>query len=137
MTILGTASYAQGPGYAFPRPYVAGIRFRFGPSVTFTHSDNEFIATDSLHPWVHVICNWYENFWEWHNNGYTIDHILTDWWLILDPDPTPQALNYGMGFEFRPTTLDYVVAIGVLGGTIEYDFPLPPAPSDYWLYNPS
>lgn len=132
MTILGTRSYAPLAQTAFPRPYVVGVRFRFGAGATFDQDDGDFYITDSINPWVHVVCNFLPTFWVWDNNGYTLDHIIKDWWLILDPDPTPQALNFGTELFFNPADLNYWLAVGVIGWTTEYDFALPPAPLDYW-----
>jgi len=130
--ILGTPTYLPAGQFAFPRPYVEQVTFHFNSGVSFAQSDNEFFITDGSNPNVHVVCNWLPEFWATSSNRYTIDHCLVDWWLLIDPSPTPLPLDFTLTYFIDPVTIKPELFIGVAAATTRYSFALPPAPADYW-----
>lgn len=136
MPVYGSVAYVPNGRFSFKRAYIDNIVFRFGEGALFSHSDGEFVVTDSLNPNVHVVCNLYPNLWAWNSNGYTLDYVLKDWWLLIDPDPTPLPLPTNVVYVFNQTNLKRELWIGLSDATTSYPFALPPAPPDYWLNNP-
>jgi len=132
MPVLGTPTYAQSGKFAFPRSFIKNVNFRFGANALFTQSEGNFFITDGNNPIVHVVCNYQPNFWLWSSNTYTLDYVLKDWWVLVDPDPTPQPLNFDYGWWINPTSKVPELVLSLSGFSHEYPYALPPAPPSYW-----
>lgn len=132
MPVLGTPTYLPSGQFAFPRPYAEQVTFHFGPGAIIVQSVNEFFITDGGNPNVHVVCNWLPEFWATSSNRYTIDHLLVDWYLLIDPSPTPLALNFTLTWFKDPVTIKPELFIGLPTANTRYTFALPPAPPGYW-----
>lgn len=135
MPIYGTPTYNPSGRFAFPRSYPSKIMFGFGVGAAITQSANEFYITDTTNPIVHVVCNFQPNFWPYSSNGYTLDWIIKDWWLIIDPNPAPQNLNFNFHFHYYVPDKEWELQVWLAGFTTRYTFdlpgswsPLPPLP---------
>lgn len=132
MPIYGSVSYAPYSGFAFPRPYIHQITFRFGVGAIVTHSDEDFFITDGTNPAVHVVCNLLPEFWATSSNRYTLDYVIVDLYALHDPDPTPIPLSWICYYRIDPLTIEPEIVIGLSGGTVYYPTAMPPAPAGYW-----
>lgn len=132
MSVLGTFTYVPQAKFSLTRTYVQKVAFGFGPSVGWTQSGGDFYFTDTSNPIVHVRANFNPSFWSVNSNGFTLDYLLNDWYLIIDPDPTPRALNATMIYGYETgTTIPYIYTL-IAGWTNLYRFNTPPAPTGYW-----
>ena len=132
MSIVGAATYLPQGQFAFPRPYISQFTFGFGVGAIIVQSDEQFYITDGLNPFVHVVCNLLPEFWATSSNRYTLDFVVVDWWLIIDPSPLHQPLNFNLKFQHDPVTLKPELYLYLAGATARYSYPLPPPPDDYW-----
>lgn len=133
MPILGTVSYVPDPKYSFTRRYITQVAFGFGPGVIRTGSDNEFVFTPGVGSPVHVVANLKPTLWGTRSDMYQLDSMLVDWYLLVDPSPTPQPLNLTIQFAYdfvvpRPTVYFFIA-----GWSQWYYYPIPPSPPGYWL----
>jgi len=132
VAVIGFPTYLPSPLFAFPRPYVDQVTFHFNAGVTFVQSDNDFVITDGANPNVHVRATFLPEFWATSSNRYTIDHLLVNWWVYVDPSPTPIPIDFTVTYFIDPVTIKPEIFVGVPAATTRYTFPLPPAPPDYW-----
>lgn len=133
MPVLGTGSFLPNSGFAFTRPYVMFVEFGFGPGVTHVGSGPNFYFTDGSNPNIHVVANLKPSLFALRTNSLTLDYVLVDWWLLIDPNPNPQPLNYNVLYRFDPTTHRPGISIYVAGWSVMYRFPIPLQPQPYWL----
>lgn len=137
MTILGARTFVPSEQFSFPRHYLHQITFLFGAGALIAQSGGDFFITDGANPSVHVVCNFEPAFWNASTNGYTINWIVKDWYLLVDPSPTPLPLNFGMEYALTVPDRHPEMLVGILGWTTRYSFLLPPTPSTDWLPRPN
>lgn len=111
--------------FSFPRAYATRVVFGFGAGAIITHTDGDFFVTDGTNPIVHVVARFKNNFWDYSSNGYSLDWILDDWWLLLDPSPTPIPLNLTIDFQYNETDFVWEIFLWISGWTTRYEFDLP------------
>lgn len=134
MAIVGSPTYNPDGGFAFIRAYVPQITFGFAANAIITHSAEQFYITDGNNLDVHVVVNFFDKFWAWSSNGYTIDHLVVDSWVELTSVPGVKfPLNFNLFYKWdaanhRPEMLYYLP-----GYTDRYTFQLPPATAPYWV----
>lgn len=132
MTIFGPPNFTPNAQFAFPRPYVEQFTFGFGVGAIFAHSAEQFFITDGTNPIVHVVCNLLPNFWATNSNRYTLDHVIVDWYGLVDPSPTPFPIPFVLRYQVDPVTIKPELFLFLTGWTTRYTFALPPPPADYW-----
>jgi len=133
MAVHGLQSFLNGAGFAVPRSLIPRVGFGFGPSVSISQSANHFVFTDTSNPSVHVVATLHPTLWGARSYPLTLDHMLVDWWLLVDPNPNPQDLNVSLywGYNVHPLKPDLLIFIS--GWTNFYYFNTPAMPSTYWL----
>jgi len=125
MAIYGAmACHPQGV-FSFPRAYITRVVFGFDSGAIITHSDGDFFITDGTNPIVHVVCNFKPNFWHYSSNGYSLDWIVKDWYLLLDPSPTPIPLSFNVDFQFYAPDKVWELFIHLDSWTVRYPVALP------------
>jgi len=117
------------------RPYVQDVVFGFGPDVSRAGTGPNFIFTPASDTTIHVHANVHPKLFAGKANALTLDYCLVDWWLIVDPNPAPQNLNYQIQWAFVPTLKRHSIYITITGWSELYFFPTPAMPSSYWLPN--
>jgi hypothetical protein len=131
-TILGTPTYLPQAKFWINRGYVQRFAFGFGANAIIVQLGNEFIITDGNNPIVHVYCKVKADWWVWSSNGYTLDFIVEDWWLQIDPSPTKLPLNYTLTHWWDAPTGKMGVLLYLAGSTEQYEMTLPVPPPTYW-----
>lgn len=132
MTVHGTLTGVPSNEFAFPRPYVEQLIFYFGAGAIIAQTGREFLITDGFNPTVHVVCNFLTGFWGTNSNRYTLDRCIEDWYLLIDPSPTPLPLDFTVRYLLDATNLKPSILVGLVGATTLYKYNMPPPPSDYW-----
>lgn len=132
MPIFGSAAYVPGGQFNFPRSYVYRVTFGFGAGAIITPSGGNFYITDGTNPIVHVVCNFRPNAWAWSSNVYSLDYLIEDWWLIIDPNPNPLPLNFALYYQVWTADNIPELAINIAGATTRYENAMPDAPPGYW-----
>jgi hypothetical protein len=132
LPIHGTPTYAPNGEFAFPRPYVKQITFRLGSNALFSQSNEQFYITDGNTGFNHIIVNFIPGLFGSNSNRYTIDHCIVDWWLIVDPSPTPIPLNFEFGYYGGASFNGPGLILTLPGWSTLYSFQLPPPPPGYW-----
>ncbi len=133
MAIFGSPAYHPSAGFAFPRSYLDYITFGFGANAIIDQNQNEIYVTDGNNTSVHVVCNFYEPFWAWSSNKYSLDYLVVDWWIHLDGDPTKYPLSFIMDYEQDPVTLKKGLFIWISGWTTRYPVSFPQRDRPYWF----
>lgn len=133
MAIYGTGTYLPTAEFAFHRRYITQVGFGFGPSISAIQSGPNFYFTDTSNPVVHVRANFHPSLWGSRSNALTLPYVLKDWWLIIDPSPTPLPLNFTMNFTYNLTPLHPTLLIYIPGWSNFYFYDIPPSPVGYWL----
>lgn len=132
MTILGTPTYTPHAKFWINRGYVQRFAFGFNVGAGIVQTGNSFEITDTTNPIVHVHCKIKADWWAWSSNGYTLDFIVEDWWLIIDPSPTPLPLNFTLTHWWDAPTGKMGVLLYLPGSTHQYPQILPVPPPGYW-----
>src|SRR6187551_3294108 len=94
MTIYGTPYFPKGASFAVPRSHLYRVCFGFGSAVGVSGSGPNFVFNDLINTQNHVICNLHPTLWGSRAYPLTLDHMIDDWWLIVDPNPNPLPLNF-------------------------------------------
>lgn len=134
---IGTGTFHPNGKFAAPRSYWSGIIFDI--SGYTVHNATTFWywrkITDPDETWTIVPD---ERFLTWSSNRWTLDHILTDFYLQTTPMGTPAAQPYTL--QIVPSFVSLRPALlfqfnGINFG--EYHFiPFPNQPQTYWLPKP-
>lgn len=132
MPIVGSPTYQPQGQFAFPRTYVKQLTFGFASNALVVNTNEDFYVTDLTSGIIHVVANFAPEFWAASSNRYTLDFILEDWWLIVDPSTIPQPLNFFMKFQVDPVTGANEIFIYLTGWTTRYTTPLPSYNEEYW-----
>lgn len=132
MSVHGVLSCLPTPGFGFNRNYITKVVFGFGAGAVNTGTPPNFYFTDTTNPVVHIVANLQPGIFAVNSNSWTLDHVLKDWWLIIDPNPAPQPINVYVDFDYDPGDHRPMIFIRVLGWTTYYRFPIPPAPPGWW-----
>lgn len=132
MAIYGFQTNNPDAKFGFARSYIHQITFGFGVGASFAQTDNDFIVTDTTNPIVHVKARFNPRFWTWSSNCYTLDFLMLDWWLYVDPSPVPIPLAFSVYYGIDPVTLRPEAFVFIAGWTQRYKFILPPPPPHYW-----
>jgi hypothetical protein len=131
---IGAGSFVPSVKFAAPRSYWRGVVFNINP-YTITNVDNVYTWTKTTDPNETWTVTFDSRFWFWNSNRWTLDFMVTDFYLQTTPGgtkfPQPYELrphtrpsNASQYIEFRFFSLDF--------GVLHYrDFPA--APSGYWL----
>lgn len=132
MAIYGTPTYFPHAKFVVPKSYLPRVLFGFGPSVGITQAANVFRFDDLTNPVVHVHCTLNPDLWSSRAYARTMDYMIIDWYLIVDPNPSPQPLNFNVywGYNVHPLKPDLIIYIA--GWTNLYAFPTPPMYPGYW-----
>lgn len=133
MAIHGVGTYLPTEEFSLPRRYITQVGFGFGPMISWTQASGNFVFTDTSNPIVHVVANFHPSVWGTRNYPLTLPYVLDDWYLLIDPSPTPLALNFTMNFSYNLTPLQPSLLIYIPGWTNFYYFSIPPSPPGYWL----
>jgi hypothetical protein len=133
MPVLGSVSYYPHAKFVVPKSYLPNIMFGFGASVGVTHVGASFRFDDLVNTQNHVYCNLQPHLWSDRAYAFTLDYMMVDWYLIVDPNPAPQplAVNMYYGYNVHPLKPDLIIYLS--GFTTFYQFPTPPQYAGYWL----
>lgn len=132
-TILGTVTYVPQPKFWFNRAYIRRFAFGFNVGAAIVQTGNVFEITDTTNPIVHVHCKLRDDFWDWSSNSYTLDHVVEDWWLIIDPSPTPLPLNFILSHWWNAPDAKLGILLYLAGSTHQYPVTLPFSDPTYWF----
>lgn len=132
MAIYGTPSYYPGPKFVVPKSYLPSVLFGFGASVGITQTLNQFRFDDLVNTQNHVYCNLNPDLWSGRAYARTMDYMIVDWWLIVDPNPSPLPLNFNVywGYNVHPMKPDLIIYLP--GFSTLYPFSTPPMYPGYW-----
>lgn len=133
MAVFGLGNYPKGATFTAPKSHINRVRFGFGASVGITGTPPNFTFNDLVATQNHVICNLHPSLWGDRAYALTLDHMIDDWWLLVDPNPDPIPLNFFCNWDFNATTGKPELLIWIPGMTTWYDFTLPPMYPGYWL----
>lgn len=133
MAIHGTPTYYSPARFVFSQAYVQDIVFGFGPNVNRFGSGRIFEFIPVSDPTIHVHATLTPRLYGHRANKVTLDRVLEDWYLIVDPNPLPQNLDFQIQWAFVPALKRHSIYITITGWSVLYFFPTPPLPSSYWL----
>lgn len=130
---VGTGSFIPSGRFAFPRSYVRGIGFDIAGYVV-TSSLNSYYWTKISDPnevWTITVD---PRFYPWSSNRWTLDHVVTDFYYTLAPDPTPHPQPYTLQWWTRDDNLSPYLLLQF--AAVDFDefhyVDLPAAPPTYW-----
>ena len=134
---IGTGTYNPQPKFFLPRSYVFGINFATYSGNTVTRSGDRFTVHAVPPDPTFLVCQILPAFYPWSSNSYSLDFIITEFWYkaggVGSEIPLPFQLGYFQD-PLRHSSSLYIQWSGTVP-TFNY-FPLPSAPSNYWLPKP-
>ncbi len=133
---IGTGTFSPTAKFAFPRSYVYRLLIaRHGLTLAQTGSTWLFINPPP-EPTVGVLVI-DPAFWAWNSNGRSLDHIVTDFYYVVPPDPTQHPLNFSLAYGSDPVKNQPALFFDWFSGAPDFQtFTLPAQPSNYWLPKP-
>jgi len=126
-------SYIPGAQFVAPRSYYRTIRIRSGTAQAFWN-DNVMSLQPVGGGWPYWVLVFDEDFWPWSSNRRTLDHVLSDAYYQVYPDPTHNNLPVQVWWTYDSIINQVVLDCAAFGsGSFLQYHSTPPPPSDYWL----
>lgn len=132
MGVIGTISGYPSNKFAFPRSYITRVGVRSGPAAAIW-TDNQVdlvnLSTGALY-WTTIF---WDTFWTWSSNRYTLDYIVSDCFYFPTPLSPPTPLDVIVVYETDPTTFEGIITVSPFAGQpMLFTHPTPPSPTDFW-----
>jgi len=128
----GLISYVPEAGFRAPRSYITTLKVH-------TNHFNVPSYADGLITWVHdpidaVIgyTKLRDDWWLWNSSVFPLSRIVEWWYYVITPSPTEFEWGGELSFAFDPIVEKTCLVVATVAADIDYYFPLPPTPSDYW-----
>lgn len=132
MAVIGTITCFPYAKMALTRAYIPKVGVRAGPAVA-NWSGRTVDLVDPLSGALYWRTVFYDKFWPWSSNRYTLDFVPEECYYFPVPGGPPTPLNVFVWFETEPVTADAIVVVSPFAGQPNlYPSPTPPAPPGYW-----
>jgi hypothetical protein len=93
-----------------------------------------FVFTVAVFPGFHSYLSLAPNFWPWSTNGWSLDHIVTDCYVVRDSDGAIFTSDVFIQYVPPAGAAGSALAININGNGAPYlDGGLPPRNVPYWL----
>ena len=130
---LGAGTFVPNGQFAIPRPYLRGVWLSFDTPAIVAWTGNTVNFADGLMPVVVGRISFFNNFWNWSSNSYTLDHLVIESWYSFNGGITEIPLPFALTWYTDTDLSTYLVynpfsAVGT--GAFKHD--MPEAPPGYW-----
>jgi len=133
---IGTITYSPSGRFAFPRSYVYGIAIgRYGD--TITQVANEFTIHAVPPDPSFAVLRLDPRFWLWSSNRWTLDHVITDWYVDIGGIPPHVPLTGTLSWQTNHLLHRAMLRFDWYITDPDYEFfSFYSQPLNYWLPKP-